>query len=211
MTISSRGARSRPDLARPNGCNLGARAEGMDKLYRSAEPMLSASRALISARRISALPRHPSCRKVSIVPGIAVRPGRRRLYRRRETKAGSNGGNCDLEHWENTRSCASLARYENAEGTGVKTVIVTGGAGFIGSAVLRHPVARGEFRVVHFDKPAHAGNPESSTSLEGRGKAEKRAGKTFRPVAAKLQLLRSRMRRKLPTRAIDSGLLRRVT
>ena len=41
-----------------------------------------------------------------------------------------------------------------------KTVLVTGGAGFIGSALVRHLVAEG-VRVVNVDKLTYAGNPES--------------------------------------------------
>ena len=43
----------------------------------------------------------------------------------------------------------------------MKTVIVTGGAGFIGSAVIRHLIGQGDSRVVNFDKLTYAGNLES--------------------------------------------------
>ena len=42
-----------------------------------------------------------------------------------------------------------------------KTVLVTGGAGFIGSALVRHLVGQPDFRVVNVDKLTYAGNPES--------------------------------------------------
>jgi dTDP-glucose 4,6-dehydratase len=42
-----------------------------------------------------------------------------------------------------------------------QTILVTGGAGFIGSAVCRHLVATGRYRVVNFDKLTYAGNLES--------------------------------------------------
>jgi dTDP-glucose 4,6-dehydratase len=40
-------------------------------------------------------------------------------------------------------------------------VLVTGGAGFIGSAVCRHLVAKGGYHVVNVDKLTYSGNPES--------------------------------------------------
>jgi dTDP-glucose 4,6-dehydratase len=40
-------------------------------------------------------------------------------------------------------------------------IFVTGGAGFIGSAVCRHLIAKGGYRVVNVDKLTYAGNPES--------------------------------------------------
>ena len=40
-------------------------------------------------------------------------------------------------------------------------IFVTGGAGFIGSAVCRHLIQKGGYRVVNVDKLTYAGNPES--------------------------------------------------
>ena len=48
-----------------------------------------------------------------------------------------------------------------------RTILVTGGAGFIGSAVCRHLVGRGDTRVVNFDKLTYAGNLASLAELEG--------------------------------------------
>jgi dTDP-glucose 4,6-dehydratase len=45
--------------------------------------------------------------------------------------------------------------------TSDKTIIVTGGAGFIGSAVIRHLIAAGGYRVVNLDCLTYAGNLES--------------------------------------------------
>ncbi len=47
----------------------------------------------------------------------------------------------------------------------MKTVLVTGGAGFIGSAVVRHLVGKGR-RVVNLDKLTYAGNPASLKLIE---------------------------------------------
>jgi dTDP-glucose 4,6-dehydratase len=41
------------------------------------------------------------------------------------------------------------------------TILVTGGAGFIGSALCRHLVAGGRYRIVNFDKLTYAGNLDS--------------------------------------------------
>ncbi len=46
------------------------------------------------------------------------------------------------------------------------TVIITGGAGFIGSAVIRYLIEHRDYRVVNFDKLTYAGNLESLVSVE---------------------------------------------
>jgi len=48
----------------------------------------------------------------------------------------------------------------------MKTVIVTGGAGFIGSAVCRLLAQSGRYTVVNLDKLTYAGNPESLKSIQ---------------------------------------------
>ena len=48
----------------------------------------------------------------------------------------------------------------------IETIIVTGGAGFIGSEVVRQLVGSGEWFVVNIDKLTYAGNLESLTSIE---------------------------------------------
>jgi len=48
----------------------------------------------------------------------------------------------------------------------LKTVIITGGAGFIGSAVIRHLIENSEYRVINLDKLTYAGNLESLSSVE---------------------------------------------
>jgi dTDP-glucose 4,6-dehydratase len=47
-------------------------------------------------------------------------------------------------------------------------ILVTGGAGFIGSAVIRHLINDTEHSVVNLDKLTYAGNLESLKSIEGK-------------------------------------------
>jgi dTDP-glucose 4,6-dehydratase len=49
-------------------------------------------------------------------------------------------------------------------------VIVTGGAGFIGSAVIRHMIENTDFSVVNVDKLTYAGNLESLRGVESAGR-----------------------------------------
>jgi dTDP-glucose 4,6-dehydratase len=48
-----------------------------------------------------------------------------------------------------------------------RTLLVTGGAGFIGSAVCRHLIGRGDTRVVNLDKLTYAGSLASLAEVEG--------------------------------------------
>ncbi len=47
----------------------------------------------------------------------------------------------------------------------MKTVLVTGGAGFIGSALVHHLIAHTDWRVVNLDKMTYAANPASVAGL----------------------------------------------
>lgn len=47
-----------------------------------------------------------------------------------------------------------------------KTFLITGGAGFIGSAVVRELVANTQHHVVNVDKLTYAGNLESLTTIQ---------------------------------------------
>jgi dTDP-glucose 4,6-dehydratase len=48
-----------------------------------------------------------------------------------------------------------------------QTILVTGGAGFIGSAVVRKLIRATEARVVNVDKLTYAGNPDSLSEVDG--------------------------------------------
>ncbi|MBW5798995.1 dTDP-glucose 4,6-dehydratase [Halomonas elongata] len=52
----------------------------------------------------------------------------------------------------------------------MKTFLVTGGAGFIGSAVVRELIDNSEHRVVNVDKLTYAGNLESLANVEGNAR-----------------------------------------
>lgn len=43
----------------------------------------------------------------------------------------------------------------------MRTILITGGAGFIGSCLVRQIIAQRRFRVVNLDKLTYAGNLES--------------------------------------------------
>ena len=47
-----------------------------------------------------------------------------------------------------------------------KKILITGGAGFIGSAVIRHIINNTDHSVINVDKITYAGNLESLTSIE---------------------------------------------
>ncbi len=47
-----------------------------------------------------------------------------------------------------------------------KKLLITGGAGFIGSAVIRHIIDNTNHSVVNVDKLTYAGNLESLESIE---------------------------------------------
>ena len=49
---------------------------------------------------------------------------------------------------------------------GTKTLVITGGAGFIGSAVISHIINNTDHFVINVDKLTYAGNLESLTSIE---------------------------------------------
>ena len=53
------------------------------------------------------------------------------------------------------------------EDIAVKTFLITGGAGFIGSALIRHIINDTSYRVVNIDKLTYAGNLESLEPIEG--------------------------------------------
>ncbi len=62
-------------------------------------------------------------------------------------------------------SVLAYCAYQEFLESGLKTVIITGGAGFIGSAVIRYLIDQREYRVVNFDKLTYAGNLESLVTV----------------------------------------------
>ena len=55
----------------------------------------------------------------------------------------------------------------------MKTIFVTGGAGFIGSALIRLLIAESDWRIVNIDKLTYAGNLESLADLADLGDAKR--------------------------------------
>ena len=49
-----------------------------------------------------------------------------------------------------------------------KQLLITGGAGFIGSAVIRHIINNTNHSVINVDKLTYAGNVESLTSIDAK-------------------------------------------
>ena len=52
----------------------------------------------------------------------------------------------------------------------MKKILITGGAGFIGSAVIRHIINNTDHSVVNVDKLTYAGNLESLASIENNAR-----------------------------------------
>ena len=55
-------------------------------------------------------------------------------------------------------------------------ILITGGAGFIGSAVVRHIIQHTQDSVVNLDKLTYAGNLESLAAVSAREGANKSYG-----------------------------------
>ena len=65
----------------------------------------------------------------------------------------------------NAGSVLDLLAYKPLLESALKTVIITGGAGFIGSAVIRYLIEKSSYKIINFDKLTYAGNLESLASV----------------------------------------------
>jgi dTDP-glucose 4,6-dehydratase len=63
------------------------------------------------------------------------------------------------------RLCCIPPRQTDKEDDPLMRILVTGGAGFIGSALIRHLIQNTEHEVLNFDKLTYAGNLESLASI----------------------------------------------
>ena len=68
-------------------------------------------------------------------------------------------------HAEMAQDRASPRIAEEIPMTTITTLLVTGGAGFIGSAVIRHLLAETEIEVINADKLTYAANPDALAAV----------------------------------------------
>ena len=85
----------------------------------------------------------------------------------------------------NVCSVLVLHAYQPLLESALKTVIITGGAGFIGSAVIRYLIGKNDCRIVNFDKLTYAGNLESLASVADHPNYHFERGDICDPVAVK--------------------------
>jgi dTDP-glucose 4,6-dehydratase len=69
-----------------------------------------------------------------------------------------------------SRSVGPTARKNFGAAGGAHVILVTGGAGFIGSALIRHLIHDTQSRVVNVDKLTYAGNLESLASVDSNSR-----------------------------------------